>query len=138
MTRNRKAGHYTGPNPNCARIVARIFLWIKATVIAATIWRGDLAGWHVSHSGSIPTGVFGCWQLGLTESWRDDLGRELIEREQQRQRSQQAKQNRAKADRELRGGCALPSEDGVVDGDTSDGGASVSETKTHCAPWATR
>jgi putative DNA primase/helicase len=103
MTRKRQAGHYTGPKPNCARIVARILLWIKATVISATLWQGDRAGWYVLHSDGIP-GVFGCWRLGLTESWRADLGRELadFECEQQRQRNEQAKQKREQADRKLR------------------------------------
>ncbi|HUX72366.1 MAG TPA: hypothetical protein VMV25_00555, partial [Steroidobacteraceae bacterium] len=64
--------------------------------------RGDLAGWYVLHSDGIPSGAFGCWRLGLTESWRADIGRELTEaeREQHRQRADSARRMREQAERE--------------------------------------
>ena len=37
--------------------------------------RGDLAGWYTLHGDGIPAGSFGCWRLGLSESWCANIGR---------------------------------------------------------------
>ncbi len=39
--------------------------------------RGDDAGWYVYHANGIPAGSFGCWRLGITETWHADIGRKL-------------------------------------------------------------
>jgi len=39
--------------------------------------RGDDAGWYVLHSDGIPAGSFGDWRLGISQSWRADIGRKL-------------------------------------------------------------
>lgn len=38
---------------------------------------GDDAGWYVFHRDGLPAGMFGCWRLGVKESWRANIGREL-------------------------------------------------------------
>jgi phage/plasmid primase-like uncharacterized protein len=38
----------------------------------------DESGWYVIFSdGEIAAGAFGCWRLGLTQTWKADVGREL-------------------------------------------------------------
>ena len=39
--------------------------------------RGDDAGWYVYHGNGVPAGGFGCWRIGMTESWRANIGCKL-------------------------------------------------------------
>lgn len=50
--------------------------------------RGDDTGWYVLHDDGVPAGVFGCWRLGITETWCDkaDSAMTPMEREAHRQR----------------------------------------------------
>lgn len=38
---------------------------------------GDDAGWYILHGDGIPAGSFGDWRLGISQSWRADIGRAL-------------------------------------------------------------
>jgi putative DNA primase/helicase len=38
---------------------------------------GDKSGWYLVFQDGIPAGRFGCWKLGLEQSWRADIGRAL-------------------------------------------------------------
>lgn len=55
--------------------------------------RGDDTGWHVLHLDGVPAGVFGCWRLGITETWCGKPDTELTqaEREANRRRITEAK-----------------------------------------------
>lgn len=50
--------------------------------------RGDDSGWYVLHLDGIPAGVFGCWRLGITETWcnKAESDMTVMEREAHRQR----------------------------------------------------
>lgn len=50
--------------------------------------RGDDTGWYVLHLDGVPAGVFGCWRLGITETWcgKPDNAMTVMEREAHRQR----------------------------------------------------
>lgn len=50
--------------------------------------RGDDTGWYVFHLDGVPAGVFGCWRLGITETWCGKLDNTMtvMEREAHRQR----------------------------------------------------
>lgn len=37
----------------------------------------DLSGWYVAYDGQIPAAAFGDWRLGLEQTWRADIGRQL-------------------------------------------------------------
>ncbi len=39
--------------------------------------RNDDAGWYLLYGDGIPSGSFGDWRTGLTQSWRADIGRAL-------------------------------------------------------------
>lgn len=39
--------------------------------------RGDDAGWYLLHGDGIPSGSFGDWRTGLSETWRANIGRAL-------------------------------------------------------------
>jgi putative DNA primase/helicase len=39
--------------------------------------KNDKNGWYVFHDEGIPAGAFGCWQKGINESWRANIGRAL-------------------------------------------------------------
>lgn len=39
--------------------------------------KADDAGWYLLHGDGIPTGHFGDWRSGVTQSWRADIGRPL-------------------------------------------------------------
>ena len=39
--------------------------------------KNDKSGWYVFHSEGVPAGAFGCWQKGINESWRANIGRAL-------------------------------------------------------------
>ncbi len=43
---------------------------------------GDMAGWYIFHGGDIPAGAFGCWRLGVNQTWRADVGRTLTPAEE--------------------------------------------------------
>lgn len=45
--------------------------------VASNRKRGDDAGWYVLHGDGIPAGSFGDWRLGISQSWRADIGRAL-------------------------------------------------------------
>ncbi|NJD17729.1 MAG: toprim domain-containing protein, partial [Gemmatimonadetes bacterium] len=65
--------------------------------------RGDDAGWYVLHANEgIPAGAFGCWRLGIEESWRMDVGRELTNDEEQAHRARVAAARKAREDEEKR------------------------------------
>lgn len=55
--------------------------------------RGDLSGWYVLHGNRLPAGVFGCWRLGLTETWcsKPLYALTFAERNTLRQRVKEAK-----------------------------------------------
>lgn len=55
--------------------------------------RGDDTGWYVLHLDGVPAGVFGCWRLGITETWCGKPDTELTqaEREANRRRITEAK-----------------------------------------------
>lgn len=38
---------------------------------------GDKPGWYIVFGDGIPAGRFGCWRLGIEETWRADVGRRL-------------------------------------------------------------
>lgn len=42
---------------------------------------GDTAGWYVAYADGIYTCRFGCWRLGISQTWRADIGRELTHAE---------------------------------------------------------
>lgn len=50
--------------------------------------RGDDTGWYVLHLDGVPAGVFGCWRLGISETWcgKPDSAMTVMEREAHRQR----------------------------------------------------
>lgn len=54
--------------------------------------RGDDTGWYVLHLDGVPAGVFGCWRLGITETWcgKPDNAMSVMEREAHRQRIKEA------------------------------------------------
>jgi len=43
---------------------------------------GDDAGWYIYYDGDIPAGAFGCWRLGIVETWRADIGRQPTPKEE--------------------------------------------------------
>jgi putative DNA primase/helicase len=63
----------------------------------------DKAGWYVAHDGQLPAAAFGCWRLGLFQTWRADIGRSLsmLEEMQFKQRMTDAKVKRD-AEKELK------------------------------------
>ncbi len=38
-------------------------------------------GWYIYHANGLPAGAFGDWRIGLSETWRADIGRELTAKE---------------------------------------------------------
>lgn len=54
--------------------------------------RGDDTGWYVFHLDGVPAGVFGCWRLGITETWcgKPDNAMTVMERDAHRQRVKEA------------------------------------------------
>lgn len=66
--------------------------------------RGDDTGWCVLHLDDVPAGVFGCWRLGITETWCGKPDTELTqaEREAHRQRikAMQAQREADQAERQ--------------------------------------
>src|ERR1051325_1401537 len=42
----------------------------------------DLSGWYVLHTDGIPAGAFGDWRIGVSETWRADIGRQLTPAEE--------------------------------------------------------
>lgn len=59
--------------------------------------RNDDAGWYVLHGDGIPAGSFGCWRIGLSQTWRAEVGRKLTsaELEALARRSAEAERERA-------------------------------------------
>lgn len=49
--------------------------------------RNDDAGWYLLHADGIPAGSFGDWRIGLTQSWRADVGRALTPAEEAEHRA---------------------------------------------------
>ena len=49
--------------------------------------RADDSGWYVLHDGNVPAGAFGCWRLGVSETWRANIGRQLTDAEKQAHRA---------------------------------------------------
>lgn len=43
--------------------------------------RGDVAGWYVMHDDGIPAGAFGCWRMGLHQTWSAKPERAMTEAE---------------------------------------------------------
>jgi putative DNA primase/helicase len=66
--------------------------------------RGDDTGWCVLHLDDVPAGVFGCWRLGITETWcgKPDTQLTQAEREVHRQRikAMQAQREADQAERQ--------------------------------------
>ncbi|MGZ8907396.1 MAG: DUF927 domain-containing protein [Methylobacter sp.] len=62
----------------------------------------DDSGYYVLHADDIPAGMFGCWRLGIKESWRADIGRSFTAKEEAEHRAkvkamqQQRKEEEAK------------------------------------------
>ena len=58
--------------------------------------RSDAAGWYVLHDDGLPAGVFGCWRIGLTETWcsKPESTLTQAERDTMRQRVKDAKAQR--------------------------------------------
>lgn len=48
---------------------------------------GDDAGWYVLHGDGIPAGAFGDWRIGLSQTWRADIGRPLTRMEEAEHRA---------------------------------------------------
>jgi len=42
----------------------------------------DLSGWYVLYTDGIPAGAFGDWRIGVSETWRADIGRALTPAEE--------------------------------------------------------
>ena len=63
---------------------------------SATGRRSDRAAWYVLHADGLPSGAFGCWRSGLTETWSSKPQTEQTaqERAELRRRVQQAKAQR--------------------------------------------
>lgn len=61
--------------------------------------RNDTAGWYVLFSDPVPAGVFGCWRLGIHQTWKVDVSRKFTPEEKSvfRKRMEEA---RAKAEAE--------------------------------------
>lgn len=60
--------------------------------------RGDDAGWYVLYDDGIPSGAFGCWRSGISETWRTDVFRSLNATEETEIR---ARVERMRREREL-------------------------------------
>jgi putative DNA primase/helicase len=68
--------------------------------------RGDDAGWYVYHGDGFPAGAFGDWRMGISETWRADIGRDLTPAEEAEHRARveamrrerEAEETRRKAD----------------------------------------
>jgi phage/plasmid primase-like uncharacterized protein len=43
---------------------------------------GDKPGWYLVFGDGIPAGRFGCWRLGMEQTWRADVGRKLTQFEE--------------------------------------------------------
>ena len=43
---------------------------------------GDKPGWYLVFGDGIPAGRFGCWRMGMEQTWRADVGRKLTEFEE--------------------------------------------------------
>lgn len=43
---------------------------------------GDKTGWYIMYSNGVPSGVFGCWRLGIEVNFRADIGRQLTPAEE--------------------------------------------------------
>jgi len=50
--------------------------------------RGGNTGWYAFYAGDIPHGTFGCWRLGIKQSWQADIGRALTPEEEAAQKEQ--------------------------------------------------
>lgn len=61
--------------------------------------RGDDSGWYIFHDGNHLAGAFGCWRLGITETWKADIGREYTS-EEKAAFKKQMEQSRAQAEAE--------------------------------------
>lgn len=66
--------------------------------------RNDNAGWYVLHSNGLPAGVFGCWRMGVQQSWCSKPLQELnaIERAFLRHMTKQAQTLRLQAQQQRR------------------------------------
>lgn len=43
---------------------------------------GDKPGWYLIFGDGIPAGRFGCWRMGMEQTWRADVGRKLTQVEE--------------------------------------------------------
>ena len=43
---------------------------------------GDKPGWYLVFGDGIPAGRFGCWRMGMEQTWRADIGRKLSQTEE--------------------------------------------------------
>lgn len=43
---------------------------------------GDKPGWYLVFGDGIPAGRFGCWRMGMEQTWRADIGRRLTQTEE--------------------------------------------------------
>jgi len=43
---------------------------------------GDKPGWYLVFGDGIPAGRFGCWRMGMEQTWRADVGRKLTQTEE--------------------------------------------------------
>ena len=43
---------------------------------------GDKPGWYLVFGDGIPAGRFGCWRMGMEQTWRADIGRTLTQTEE--------------------------------------------------------
>ena len=67
--------------------------------------RNDTAGWYVLFSDPVPAGVFGCWRLGINQTWKADVSRKFTQEEKSvfRKRMEEAR-SKAEAERVARQG----------------------------------
>lgn len=43
---------------------------------------GDKPGWYIAYPDGVPAGRFGCWRIGIEQTWRCDTGRDMTTAEQ--------------------------------------------------------
>lgn len=43
---------------------------------------GDKPGWYIAYPDGVPAGRFGCWRIGIEQTWRCDTGKEMTTAEQ--------------------------------------------------------
>ena len=64
--------------------------------------RGDDAGYYVLHLDGLPAGLFGCWRLGLNQSWRAEPERALTPEQDQAYRARVQAMARQRAAEKVR------------------------------------